>query len=45
MEDLILDFNLYLCEKFGYRNSCSVHPYTLCWLQIVLSVFHLMPLS
>ena len=24
MEDLILDFNLYLCEKFGYRNSCSV---------------------
>ena len=22
--DLILDFNLYLCEKFGYRNSCSV---------------------
>ena len=24
MVDLILDFNLYLCEKFGYRNSCSV---------------------
>ena len=23
-KDLILDFNLYLCEKFGYRNSCSV---------------------
>ena len=23
--DLILDLNLYLCEKFGYRNSCSVH--------------------
>ena len=22
--DLICDFNLYLCEKFGYRNSCSV---------------------
>ncbi len=22
--DLILDFNLYLCEKFGYRNSCCV---------------------
>ena len=22
--DLILDFNLYLCEKFGYKNSCSV---------------------
>ena len=22
--NLILDFNLYLCEKFGYRNSCSV---------------------
>lgn len=22
--DLILDFNLYLCEKFGYRNSCRV---------------------
>ena len=21
--DLIADFNLYLCEKFGYRNSCS----------------------
>lgn len=23
-KDLILDFNLYLCEKFGYRESCSV---------------------
>ena len=23
-KDLIFDFNLYLCEKFGYRNSCSV---------------------
>lgn len=23
-KDLILDFNLYMCEKFGYRNSCSV---------------------
>ncbi len=23
-KDLILDFNLYLCEKFCYRNSCSV---------------------
>ena len=22
-KDLILDFNLYLCEKFGYRNSCG----------------------
>ena len=22
--DLICDFNLYLCEKFGYRNCCSV---------------------
>lgn len=22
--DLIADFNLYLCEKFGYRDSCSV---------------------
>ena len=22
--DLICDFNLYLCEQFGYRNSCSV---------------------
>ena len=21
--DLICDFNLYLCEKFGYRNCCS----------------------
>lgn len=27
MEDLILDFNLYLCEKFGYRESCSVMPH------------------
>lgn len=23
-KDLILDFNLHLCEKFGYRESCSV---------------------
>ena len=23
-KDLTLDFNLYLCEKFGYRESCSV---------------------
>ena len=23
-KDLILDFNLYLCVKFGYRESCSV---------------------
>ena len=23
-KDLILDFNLFLCEKFGYRESCSV---------------------
>ena len=23
-KDLICDLNLYLCEKFGYRNSCSV---------------------
>ena len=22
--DLISDFNLYLCERFGYRNACSV---------------------
>ncbi len=22
--DFIYDFNLYLCERFGYRNSCSV---------------------
>ncbi len=22
-KDLILDFNLYLCEKFGYRESCT----------------------
>ena len=22
--DLIADFNLYLCEKFVYKNSCSV---------------------
>ena len=26
-KDLILDFNLYLCEKFGYRESCSVMPH------------------
>ena len=26
-KDLILDFNLYLCEKFGYRDSCSVMPH------------------
>ena len=31
-KDLILDFNLYLCEKFGYRESCSVmsHAYGFC---------------
>ena len=23
-KDLILDFNLYLCEKFGYRESLSL---------------------
>ena len=23
-KDLILDFNLYLCEKFGYRESCKI---------------------
>ena len=28
--DLILDFNLYLCEKFGYKNSCSVMQWPLC---------------
>ena len=22
--DFIYDFNLYLCERFGYRNCCSV---------------------
>ena len=22
--DLISDFNLYLCERYGYRNACSV---------------------
>ncbi len=22
--DLILDFNLYLCERFGYKDCCSV---------------------
>ena len=22
--ELISDFNLYLCERFGYRNACSV---------------------
>ena len=22
--DFICDFNLYLCERFGYRNCCSV---------------------
>ena len=21
--DLISDFNLYLCERYGYRNACS----------------------
>ena len=21
--DFIYDFNLYLCERFGYRNCCS----------------------
>ena len=26
-KDLTLDFNLYLCEKFGYRESCSVMPH------------------
>ena len=22
--DFIYDFNLYLCERFGYRNCCSI---------------------
>ena len=22
--DLISDFNLYLCERYGYRNACSI---------------------
>ena len=22
--DLISDFNLYLCERYGFRNACSV---------------------
>lgn len=36
MEDLILDFNLYLCKKFGYRNSCSVikMPMAFAWTSV-----------
>lgn len=25
-KDLVLDFNLYLCERYGYKDSCHVSP-------------------
>ena len=40
-KDLILDFNLYLCEKFGYRESCSVMSHAKLWKrQLSRLVYH-----
>jgi len=39
-KDLILDFNLYLCEKFGYRESYDYKYYQTLGLKCIMDGFY-----